>query len=189
MHPNHIKNRVLYSDNHLIAVNKLAGEIVQGDKTGDLPLSHLVAEYLRIEFQKPGAAFIGVIHRIDRPVSGVVIFARTSKGLSKMNALFRDRKIRKTYRALVEGKINDAQGTLVHYLSKNEEQNRSKASLKPADGLLRCELHYTVIKHTERYTLVEVEPIIQSRCSGGQNAHLPDFAVIDLSESRHKGRK
>ncbi len=159
MHPSPIKNRVLYTDNHLIAVYKNAGEIVQGDKTGDLPLSHLVAEYLRIEFQKPGAAFIGVIHRIDRPVSGVVIFARTSKGLSKMNALFRDRKIRKTYRALVEGKMNDAQGTLIHYLSKNEEQNRSKAADKPADGLLRCELHYTVIKHTERYTLVELEPI------------------------------
>ena len=159
MHPNPIKNRVLYSDNHLIAVSKLAGEIVQGDKTGDAPLSNLLAEFLRTEFHKPGAAFIGVIHRIDRPVSGVVLFARTGKGLSRMNALFRDRKIKKTYLALVEGRIEKPQSSLIHYLSKNEEQNRSKASLKPADGLLRCELNYTVINHTDRYTLLEVEPI------------------------------
>lgn len=159
MHPNPIRNRVLYSDNHLIAVCKLAGEIVQGDKTGDTPLSSLVAEYLRVEFNKPGEAFIGVIHRIDRPVSGVVLFARTGKGLSRMNALFRDRKIRKTYLALVEGHLQELKGSLIHFLSKNEERNRSKASLKPADGLLRCELRYSVIKHTDRYTLLEVEPI------------------------------
>lgn len=150
---------VLHLDNHLIAVNKQAGEIVQGDKTGDQPLSETVARYLKVQFNKPGDAFIGVIHRIDRPVSGVVLLARTSKGLSRMNELFRDRKIRKTYLALVEGLVQETDGTLVHYLSKNEAQNRSKASLNPADGLLRCELKYSVLHRTERYTLLEVEPL------------------------------
>ncbi len=150
---------VLYTDNHLIAVNKQAGEIVQGDKTGDQPLSEKVAHYLKVQFNKPGDAFIGVIHRIDRPVSGVVLMARTSKGLSRMNELFRDRKIRKTYLALVEGLVKETEATLVHYLAKNESQNRSRASLNPADGLLRCELNYTVLYRTDRYTLLEVEPL------------------------------
>ena len=150
---------VLHLDNHLIAVNKQAGEIVQGDKTGDQPLSEKVAHHLKVQFNKPGDAFIGVIHRIDRPVSGVVLLARTSKGLSRMNELFRDRKIRKTYLALVEGLVKESEGSLVHYLSKNESQNRSRASLNPADGLLRCELKYTVLHRAERYTLLEVEPL------------------------------
>ena len=120
---------VLYTDNHLIAVNKQAGEIVQGDKTGDQPLSEKVAQYLKVQFNKPGDAFIGVIHRIDRPVSGVVLMARTSKGLSRMNELFRDRKIRKTYLALVEGLVKETEATLVHYLSKNESQNRFQIAL------------------------------------------------------------
>lgn len=150
---------ILYIDNHLIAVNKLAGEIVQGDKTGDVPLSDNVANYLKNTFNKPGDAFIGVIHRIDRPVSGLVLFARTSKGLSRMNALFRERKIRKTYLALVEGKIGQPEGVLVHYLSKNEEKNRSKASLQAKDGLLRCELRYEALFFSDRYTLLEVEPL------------------------------
>jgi 23S rRNA pseudouridine1911/1915/1917 synthase len=150
---------VLHLDNHLIAVNKQAGEIVQGDKTGDQPLSEKVAQYLKVQFNKPGDAFIGVIHRIDRPVSGVVLLARTSKGLSRMNELFRDRKILKTYLALVEGLVKETEGSLVHYLSKNESQNRSRASLNPADGLLRCELKYTVLHRAERYTLLEVEPL------------------------------
>jgi len=150
---------VLYLDNHLIAVNKLAGEIVQGDKTGDIPLSQKVADYLKNTFNKPGDAFIGVIHRIDRPVSGLVLFARTSKGLSRMNALFRERSIRKTYLAIVEGKVLQPKGTLVHYLSKNEDQNRSRASLNPKEGLLRCELRYEALYFSDRYTLLEVEPL------------------------------
>ncbi len=150
---------VLYLDNHLIAVNKPAGAIVQGDKTGDKPLSELVANYLKVEFNKPGEAFIGVIHRIDRPVSGLVLFARTSKGLSRMNTLFRERNIQKKYLALVEGKVEETERTLVHYLSKNEDQNRSKASLTPKDGLLKCELKYKVLFLSDRYSLLEVEPL------------------------------
>jgi 23S rRNA pseudouridine1911/1915/1917 synthase len=153
------EDRILYTDNHLIAVQKRAGEIVQGDKTGDVPLSAIVADYLKVKYNKPGDAFVGVIHRIDRPVSGLVLFARTGKGLSRMNTLFRERKIQKTYRALVEGLMKEDSGVLVHYLSKNETQNRSKAALKPAEGLLRCELEYIVLERTERYTLVEVRPL------------------------------
>ena len=159
MKQNLTEDRILYTDNHLIAVLKRAGEIVQGDKTGDTPLSASVADYLKVKFNKPGDAFVGVIHRIDRPVSGLVLFARTSKGLSRMNELFRDRKVQKTYRALVEGLLPHNSGTLEHYLNKNETQNRSRASLNPADGLLKCVLEYTVIERTDRYTLVEVNPL------------------------------
>ena len=122
-----IAARVLYTDNHLIAVNKLPGEIVQGDKTGDIPLSEQVAEYLSALLNKPGKAFIGVIHRIDRPVSGLVLLARTSKGLSRLNEQFRERKVQKTYFALVEGKPLETKATLIHYLLKNEAKNTSKA--------------------------------------------------------------
>jgi 23S rRNA pseudouridine1911/1915/1917 synthase len=153
------EDRILYTDNHLIAVQKQAGEIVQGDKTGDEPLSESVANYIKVKYNKPGDAFVGVIHRIDRPVSGLVVFARTSKGLSRMNELFRERKVKKTYRALVEGLMESDSGVLEHYLSKNETQNRSRASLKPAEGLLKCVLEFTVIQRTDRYTLVEVNPL------------------------------
>ena len=153
------KLEVLFEDNHFIAVNKKAGQIVQGDKTGDIPLSEIVADFLRVKYEKPGDAFIGVIHRIDRPVSGVVLFAKTSKGLSKMNELFRLRAIHKTYWALVEGKVPENEGVLVHYLSKNEEKNRSKALLEPKDGYLRCELKYKTIKVLDNYTLLEVDPL------------------------------
>jgi 23S rRNA pseudouridine1911/1915/1917 synthase len=153
------EDRILYTDNHLIAVQKLAGEIVQGDKTGDEPLSDAVANYIKVKYNKPGDAFVGVIHRIDRPVSGLVLFARTSKGLSRMNELFREREVKKSYRALVEGHVQNDTGVLEHYLSKNETQNRSRASLKQAEGLLKCVLEFTVIKRTDRYTLVEVNPL------------------------------
>jgi 23S rRNA pseudouridine1911/1915/1917 synthase len=153
------EDRILYADNHLIAVQKLAGEIVQGDKTGDEPLSEAVANYIKVKYNKPGDAFVGVIHRIDRPVSGLVLFARTSKGLSRMNELFRERNVKKTYRALVEGLLQTDSGLLEHYLSKNETQNRSRAALKPAEGLLKCVLEYSVIQRTDRYTLIEVNPL------------------------------
>jgi 23S rRNA pseudouridine1911/1915/1917 synthase len=153
------KIEVLFEDNHFIAVNKKAGQIVQGDKTGDVPLSELVAGYLKIKYEKPGDAFIGVIHRIDRPVSGVVLFAKTSKGLSKMNELFRARQVKKTYWALVEGKVGNNDGVLIHYLTKNEEKNRSKALLEPKDGYLKCELKYKTIKILDNYRLLEVEPL------------------------------
>lgn len=152
-------SQILYQDNHLIAVNKVVGEIVQGDKTGDEPLSHKVAHYLKHAGNKPGEAFIGVIHRIDRPVSGVVLFAKTGKGLSKMNELFRQRDISKVYWALVEGRLIEKSGTLVHYLSKNEEKNKSHALTSPREGYLKCELSFKVIQELDNYTLLEVEPL------------------------------
>jgi len=153
------KPKVLFEDNHFIAVNKKPGQIVQGDKTGDIPLSEIVADYLKVKYEKPGDAFIGVIHRIDRPVSGVVLFAKTSKGLSKMNELFRLRAIQKTYWALVEGKVPQSEGIVVHYLNKNEEKNRSKALKEPKEGYLRCELKFKVISVLDNYTLLEVDPL------------------------------
>ncbi|MEM9022878.1 MAG: RluA family pseudouridine synthase [Bacteroidota bacterium] len=148
---------VLYEDNHLIAVNKRPSDIVQGDKTGDTPLGEHVKAYIKDKYQKPGAVFLGVIHRLDRPVSGVVVFARTSKALSRMNALFQKREVQKTYWALVQHAPN-ASGKLVHFLRKNEAQNKSYASNKEAAGSKRAELSYRVRSHTDRYQLLEVLP-------------------------------
>jgi 23S rRNA pseudouridine1911/1915/1917 synthase len=122
------ESHILYEDNHLIAVNKLPGQIVQGDKTGDKPLSEMVAAYIKEKYKKPGDAFIGVTHRIDRPVSGVVLFARTSKALTRINEMFRDKKMQKTYWALVEGFPPDTDGKIEGFLWKNEKQNKSYLS-------------------------------------------------------------
>lgn len=154
-----LHNRVLYADNHLIAINKLPGEIVQGDKTGDEPLSESVAAYLKVLMNKPGDAFIGVIHRIDRPVSGLVLFARTGKGLSRLNAQFRDRKVKKTYYAVVEGKVDQTEAVLIDYLMKNEATNTSRVVAESKTGALRCELSFRVLEVFDRYTLLEINPV------------------------------
>jgi 23S rRNA pseudouridine1911/1915/1917 synthase len=151
--------QVLYEDNHLILINKVAGEIVQGDKTGDQALSEEVALYLSRKYNKPGKAFIGVIHRLDRPVSGVVAFAKTSKALTRMNELFRNREIEKVYWALVEGRPLQQEGILIHYLRKNEEQNRSYARNSPGEGYSLCELAWKQVVQTEQYTLLELRPL------------------------------
>ena len=117
---------IIFEDNHLIAVNKRAGDLVQGDKTGDTPLPDLLKSYLKEKFNKPGAAFLGVIHRLDRPTTGVVLFARTSKGLERMNAAFKNRETQKAYWALVEGQVTE-DGQLLHYLKKNPKNNKSIA--------------------------------------------------------------
>lgn len=153
-----LEKQIIFEDNHLLGVNKLATQIVQGDKTGDVPLSELYKEYMKVKFQKPGNVFCGVIHRLDRPVSGVVLFARTSKALSRMNEQFREREIQKVYWAVVRGVPNDIKGTLVHYLKKNEKDNRSFIVKENAGGL-RCELSYEVLKAGDNYSLVEVKPI------------------------------
>jgi 23S rRNA pseudouridine1911/1915/1917 synthase len=151
--------QVLYEDNHLIAVNKRPGDIVQGDKTGDEPLSEIVKRYIGSKYQKPGAVFLGTIHRIDRPVSGVVLFARTSKALERMNEQFRSREVQKTYWAVTQQIPNPVEGKLVHYLVKKESLNKSFASLQETQGSSRCELDYRVLASTERYTLVQVLPL------------------------------
>ena len=151
-----LADRILFEDNHLIIVNKLAGEIVQGDKTGDTPLVEAVREYLRERYHKPGNVFCGLVHRIDRPVSGAVVFAKTSKALARMNELMKSRDIRKTYLALVEGKPAVGSQELVSYLRKNEQNNKSYVSPTPKEGYVKAELSYTTVYPLDRYTLLEV---------------------------------
>jgi len=150
---------VLYEDNHLIVINKQSGDIVQGDKTGDKPLPDFVKDYLREKYNKPGNVFCGVIHRLDRPVSGIVLFAKTSKALSRMNQLFRDKEIQKIYWALVENKPIKTNDRLENYLLKNQQKNKSRVYLKPGNGALKATLDYQVLKSLDRYTLLEVKPI------------------------------
>jgi 23S rRNA pseudouridine1911/1915/1917 synthase len=152
-------DRILFEDNHLIAVNKLPSEIVQGDKTGDEPLGEPLKRYLALKYNKPGDVYLGVIHRLDRPVSGVVLFARTSKALERMNEQFRERETSKTYWAVVESKPSQEEGTLVHWLRKNEKQNKSYASELETKGSLRCELSYKLVAASDRYFLLEVKPV------------------------------
>jgi len=150
---------VLYEDNHIIVVNKKAGDLVQGDKTGDKPLGEFVKSYLREKYNKPGNIFCGVIHRLDRPVSGAVIFAKTSKALTRMNKLFREKTIQKTYWAIVEKPPLKKEDRLEHYLIKNQQRNKSRAYSKPYEGALKSVLDYAVLKTLDRYTLLKVEPI------------------------------
>ena len=148
---------ILYEDNHLIAVNKKAGEIVQGDKSGDIPLSTKVANYIAIRDKKPGAAFIGVPHRLDRPVSGVSIFAKSSKGLERMNKVFREGKIDKRYWAIITKIPPAEEGELLHYLSKNEKQNKSFVKSAPYPGAKEARLHYRLIGASDNYFLLEIK--------------------------------
>ena len=119
--------QVIFEDNHIIAINKRVGDIVQGDKTGDTPLSEVVKQYIAEKYNKPGAVFLGVVHRLDRPTSGIVIFARTSKALSRLNKLFSKRNTQKTYWAIVKKEPSTRSGTLIHYLKRNPKQNKSYA--------------------------------------------------------------
>jgi len=152
-----ISERILYEDNHLIIVHKLPGEVVQADKTGDEPLSEKIRTFLKEKYQKPGNVFVGIVHRIDRPVSGVVIFAKTSKGLFRMNEVFKLRKIKKYYHALVEHTPKIAEQTLEQFIRKNEKLNRSFVSDEPKEGYLNASLHYKYLQPTKNYHLLEVE--------------------------------
>ena len=148
---------VLYEDNHLIVINKKAGDITQGDKTGDTPLPDKVKAYLKEKYNKPGNVFCGVIHRLDRPTSGIVVFAKTSKALSRMNDLFRDDKIDKKYWAIVDQRPPAESGHLKHYLWKNEKQNKSYAYPSPKDGAKEAKLQYKLLSESDRYFLLEVD--------------------------------
>ena len=144
---------VVYEDNHIIVVNKTASEIVQADKTGDTPLSETVKQYLKEKYQKPGNVFLGVTHRLDRPVSGLVIFAKTSKALTRLNEMFRTSEVKKTYWAVVK----EPEGELVHFLVRNEKQNKSYAYDKEVPNSKKAILHYRLIGHSENYYLLEVD--------------------------------
>lgn len=149
--------QVIYEDNHIIIVCKQSGEIVQGDKTGDIPLSETVKEWIKVEHNKPGNVFLGVVHRLDRPVSGLVVFAKTSKALSRLNDMFRNGDVHKTYWAIVKNRPKETEATLTHWIVRNEKQNKSYAYDKEVKNSKRAELHYSVIGATSRYTLLEIQ--------------------------------
>jgi 23S rRNA pseudouridine1911/1915/1917 synthase len=148
---------VIYEDNHLIAVNKNCHEIVQGDKTGDIPLSEKLKTYLKEKYAKPGNVFVGVTHRLDRPVTGVVIFAKTSKALTRMNEMFRVGDVKKTYWAIVKNCPPDQEGTLTHWLVRNEKQNKSYAHNNEKPNSKKAILHYRIISHSDKYYLLEID--------------------------------
>jgi len=150
---------VLFEDNHLLIVNKPAGYLIQGDKTGDTPLVELYKPYIKKKYNKPGAVFLGVIHRLDRPVSGAVVFARTSKALERMNKLFETREIKKTYWAIVKNRPPEDADHLVHWLIKNQQNNITKAKKSPFSGGLQSELDYKLIGQIGQQYLLEVNPL------------------------------
>ena len=148
--------QILHEDNHLIITNKRSGDLVQGDKTGDTPLSDIVKGYIKKKYDKPGAVYLGVTHRLDRPTTGIVVFAKTSKALSRMNALFLNKKISKTYWAVVKNKPSKSKDTLIHWLKKNPKNNKSKAYIKEVDQSKKAILYYELIHSLDRYHLLEV---------------------------------
>ena len=149
--------KVIYEDNHIIVVSKTASEIVQGDKTVYTPLSELVKHYLKEKYNKPGNVFIGVTHRLDRPVSGLVVFAKTSKALARLNEMFKNGDVHKTYWAIVKNCPQETEATLEHYLVRNEKQNKSYAYNREKPGAKKAILHYKLIGHSENYFLLEVD--------------------------------
>ncbi|WP_188051654.1 RluA family pseudouridine synthase [Flavobacterium sp. GP15] len=148
--------QILHEDNHLIVINKRVGDIVQGDKTGDKPLSDVVKEYIKDKYNKPGEVFLGVVHRLDRPTSGIIVFARTSKALTRMNELFSNRKTQKTYWCIVKNKPLIAEDKLTHYLKRNEKNNSSKAHLKEVPDSKLAILDYKIIKELTNYFALEI---------------------------------
>lgn len=147
---------VLYEDNHIIIVNKTCSEIVQGDKTGDKPLSEIVKEYLKEKYNKPGNVFCGVTHRLDRPTSGIVVFAKTSKALPRLNNMFKNKEINKIYWAIVKDVPKEAEATLKHYLVRNEKQNKSYAYDQEKPNSKLAILHYKLIARSDKYNLLEI---------------------------------
>lgn len=165
--------KVVYEDNHIIIVDKCSGEIVQGDKTGDKPLSETVKEYIKQKYNKPGNVFLGVVHRLDRPVSGLVVFAKTSKALSRLNDMFRTGDVHKTYWAVVKRRDIAMEGTLTDWLTRNERQNKSYAHQREVPGAKKAVLKYKVRAVADNYMLIEVTLLTgrhhQIRC---QLAHM-----------------
>ena len=148
--------QVVYEDNHIIIINKESGEIVQGDKTGDTPLSDCVKDYLKRKYQKPGNVFLGVVHRLDRPVSGLVVFAKTSKALSRLNEMFRKGEVHKTYWAIVKNAPKEPSGRLTHWICRNEKQNKSYAYNSEVSGSKKAVLDYRLLASGDNYHILEV---------------------------------
>jgi 23S rRNA pseudouridine1911/1915/1917 synthase len=164
----HTDLKILFEDNHLLAVNKPAGVIVQADKSGDVSLEDLVKRYLKLKYNKPGDAYLGISHRIDRPVSGVVLMCKTSKALERINEMFRERQVKKTYWAVVKNLPEQLSDTLIHWLIRDTEKNKSKVFNKEVNNSQRCELEYKHIASSSNYHLLEVNPLTgrhhQIRC-------------------------
>ncbi|UZH55582.1 RNA pseudouridine synthase [Salinimicrobium tongyeongense] len=149
--------QVLYEDNHLIIVNKRPGDIVQGDKTGDVPLSEVVKEYIKIKYDKPGNVYLGVVHRLDRPTSGIVLFSKTSKALPRLNKLFKEKEAKKTYWAIVKNAPPKQQDRLVHYMKRNPKQNKSYSHIKEVPDSKKAILEYRLLKNLNNYFLLEID--------------------------------
>ena len=156
MYSNKENLQILFEDNHIIIVNKRAGDITQGDKTGDKPLSEVVKEYLKIKYNKPGNVYLGVVHRLDRPTSGIIIFAKTSKSLERLNKMLRDKTIHKTYWAIVKNQPKKEQDTLINFLKKNPKNNKSTAYNTEIKDSKKAILHYNLLKSLENYHLLEI---------------------------------
>ena len=156
MHSTKNNLQILFEDNQIIIVNKRAGDITKGDKTGDKPLSDVVKEYIKVKYNKPGNIYLGVVHRLDRPTSGVIIFAKTSKSLERLNKMLRKKEIQKTYWAVVKIPPKEIRKTLIDFLKKNPKNNKSSVYKKEIDGSKRAVLHYQVIKKLDNYTLLEI---------------------------------
>ena len=148
--------QILHEDNHLIIINKRVGDIIQADKTGDKPLSEVVKEYLKIKYDKPGDVFLGVVHRLDRPTSGIVVFAKTSKALTRMNELFSSRETQKTYWSVVKNKPPSSSDKLVHYIKRNEKNNTSKAHIKEVPDSKMASLDYKIVQELSNYFCLEI---------------------------------
>ncbi|WP_343330600.1 RluA family pseudouridine synthase [Polaribacter staleyi] len=157
MHSTKENLQILFEDNHIIIVNKRAGDITQGDKTGDKPLSDVVKEYIKDKYNKPGNVYLGVVHRLDRPTSGIIIFAKTSKSLERLNKMLREKTIHKTYWAVVKNHPKKEKATLINFLRKNPKNNKSTAYPKEIEGSKKAILHYTVLKKLDNYSLIEVD--------------------------------
>ncbi len=148
---------ILFEDNHLIVINKQSGDIIQGDKTGDKPLSEIVKEYIKKKYHKPGNVFLGVVHRLDRPTTGIVVFARTSKALERFNKMLRDKKVAKTYWAVVKNKPTKDKDTLTGFLRKNSKNNKSTSYSTEIEGSRKAILHYKLLKSLDNYHVLEVD--------------------------------
>ncbi|MEM9144298.1 MAG: RNA pseudouridine synthase, partial [Bacteroidota bacterium] len=149
--------QILFEDNHLIVLNKRSGDIVQGDKTGDMPLSEVVKAYIKKKYNKPGNVYLGVVHRLDRPTSGVLVFAKTSKALSRLNTMFAEKTAKKTYWALVKNRPPKDQDILIHWLRRNPKQNKSYANANEVKDSKKAILEYTLIKRLTHYYLLEID--------------------------------
>ncbi len=151
-----IENRIIFEDNHIIVVNKKSGELSQGDKTNDVTLPDLIKSYLKIKYNKPGNVYLGVVHRLDRPTSGLLVFAKTSKALSRLNYQFKLRTTKKVYWAIVEKLFPEEEGTLIHWMTRDKKKNRSKAHNKEVLNSKKAILHFKCIQYFNKYTLLEI---------------------------------